>query len=216
MYVDDILISASTNEKIEKIAESLKNRFPITDLGILHHYLGVQVNINEGIYYINQSNYIEKITFSVGLQHARFSKTPLDPGYLKVRCGDKPMDNMEKYQQLIGALLYVASITRPDISASVTILSQFNKNPTQSDWTEAKRIVRYLMGTKDLKLKLGGNFDNETIEGYADADWAGYSPERKSHSGYVYLLFGGCISWACRKQSCVALSSLIAHLILYC
>lgn len=213
VYVDDILIAAKTNEKIGEIAKSLKNRFPITDLGALHHYLGVQVERNEGIYYIHQSNYIEKVASSVGLDNARSSKIPLDPGYMKARRDHEPMEKMEQYQQLIGALLYIATISRPDISASVTILSQFNKNPTQSDWTEAKRIVRYLMGTKDLKLKLGGEFNNESIEGYADADWAGYSVERKSHSGYVYLLYGGCISWTCRKQSCVALSSTEAEYI---
>lgn len=58
------------------------------------------------------------------LQDAKSSKIPLDPGYLKTRT-DKAMEDSGRYQQLIGALLYVAVNTRPDIAASVNILSQY-------------------------------------------------------------------------------------------
>lgn len=143
----------------------------------------------------------------MGLDSAKNSKVPLDPGYIKARTNGIPMTNPERYQQLIGSLLYIAINTRSDIAASVTILSRFNKNPTESDWTEAKRTVRYLLGTIELKLRLGGNYDDKILTGYADADWAGNNFDRKSNSGYVFQLFGGSISWACRKQSCIALSS---------
>ena len=150
----------------------------------------------------------------MGLQDAKFSRIPLDPGHVKARDNnDKPMKNSERYQQLIGALLYIAIDNRPDIAASVTILSQFNKGPIEADWKEAKRTVRYLMRTKELKLRLGENIENEALLGYADADWAGNNTDRKSNSGYVYRLFGGTISWACCKQTCIALSSTEAEYI---
>ena len=63
------------------------------------------------------------------------------------------------------------------------------------------------MGTKELKLCLGENIENEALLGYADADWAGNNTDRKSNSGYVYRLFGRTVSCACRKQTCIALSS---------
>lgn len=83
--------------------------------------------------------------------------------------------------------------------------------PTVADWTEAKRILRYLNGTCELKLRLGG--DETGLEGYADADWAGNVADRKSNSGFLFLLNGGLISWCARKQSCVALSSTEAEYI---
>ncbi|CAG5082651.1 Protein of unknown function [Cotesia congregata] len=53
VYVDDILIFAKTNEVIERIAKSLMKRFPITDLGVINHHLGVQRNVyfvtNDGL-----------------------------------------------------------------------------------------------------------------------------------------------------------------------
>ncbi|XP_033231491.1 secreted RxLR effector protein 161-like [Belonocnema kinseyi] len=107
----------------------------------------------------------------------------------------------------IGALLYVAVNTRPDIAVSVTILSQHNKDPTLIDWTEAKRITCYLKGTIDVKLKLRGQDAVKRLIGFAEANWAADKSDRKSNSDYLFQLYGASISWACRKQTCVALSS---------
>jgi hypothetical protein len=137
--------------------------------------------------------------------------TPLDTGYLKIARDGKPMHNGEKFQKLIGAVLYVATHTRPDIAASVSILSQKIKQPTETDWNEAKRIVRYLKGTKEFKLKLTSN--TEGLEAYTDADWAEDRTDSKSHSGFVFLYNGSAIAWACRKQTCTAWSSCEAEYI---
>lgn len=115
------------------------------------------------------------------------------------------MSNKEEFQKLIGALLYVATHTRPDIGASVSLLSQKIKQPTEIDWNEAKRIVKYLKGTKELKLKLSNN--NEGLKVYADADWAEDKSDSKSYSGFLFQYSGGTIGWACRKQSCTAWSN---------
>jgi hypothetical protein len=135
----------------------------------------------------------------------------LDTGYLKIARDGKPMHNGEKFQKLIGAVLYVATHTRPDIAASVSILSQKIKQPTETDWNEAKRIVRYLKGTKEFKLKLTSN--TEGLEAYTDADWAEDRTDSKSHSGFVFLYNGSAIAWACRKQTCTAWSSCEAEYI---
>lgn len=214
IYVDDILIVARTEDEINQIAVALNKHFQLSDLGHLHHYLGIQVEKLENIFCIHQSAYIQKVATSMGLQDAKYSKIPLDPGHIKARDNNGALiEKPERYQQLIGALLYIAVNTRPDIAASVTILSQFNKRPIEADWIEAKRIVRYLMGTKELKLQLGRDTESEALIGYADADWAENNTDRKSNSGYVYQIFGGTISWACRKQTCIALSSTEAEYI---
>ena len=81
------------------------------------------------------------------------------------------MPNNETYQQLTGALLYLAVNTRPDIAASVAILSQHNKEPTTVDWNEVKRVARYLKGTKHYELRLGQKDMSKDLIGFADADW---------------------------------------------
>ena len=72
-------------------------------------------------------------------------------------------------------------------------------------WTAIKRILRYLKGTSNFGLQY--NFDSPDCAGYSDADWAGDVGDRKSTSGYVFLLGGAAISWKSSKQSCVALST---------
>lgn len=118
------------------------------------------------------------------------------------------------YQKFIGCLLYISVNSRPDICASVSILARRVSDPTQQDWTELKRVFKYLKGTADMKLMLSSVEEKcDIFFGYADADWAENRKERKSNSGYVFKVYGGVISWCCRKQSCVALSSTEAEFI---
>lgn len=148
------------------------------------------------------------------MKDAKESKIPLDIGYAKTE-NNTNMIEKKKYQNLIGALMYIATNTRVDINASVSILSRKLNSPTELDWVEAKRIVRYLKYTKDLKLVLGSlkAEERDVLIGYLDADWAQNTANGKSNSGYLFKFNGGTISWACRKQSCVALSSTEAEYI---
>ncbi|KXJ79475.1 hypothetical protein RP20_CCG000827 [Aedes albopictus] len=113
------------------------------------------------------------------------------------------MPRNDEFQSLVGALLYIAVNTRPDIAISASILGRKVSRPTEADWTEAKRTLRYLKSTATLSLRLGSS---GPLEAYVDADWAGDKADRKSNTGFVFSL-GGSVSWAARKQPCVTLSS---------
>jgi len=77
--------------------------------------------------------------------------------------------------------------------------------------TAGKRVIRYGQGTKEIgvKYRATGDCPGNSIElvGYSDADWAGDRDTRRSTTGYVFMLGGGCISWASKLQPTVALSS---------
>lgn len=209
IYVDDIIIASNNEKCISDLYKRLCNYFELTDLGDISYYLGIKVTKDEdGIYSIDQTGYIDKIIKTYGMEDAKDSKIPLDTGYRKIKDNSDKIEK-KRYQSLIGALIYVATNTRIDITASVSILSRKMNRPTEADWIEAKRVIRYLKGTKDLKLKLGSKNEEEKgiLFGYSDADWAQDTEDRKSNSGYLFKFKGGPISWACRKQSCVALSS---------
>ena len=126
---------------------------------------------------------------------------------------EEPMDDNQEYRKLIGMLLYISVSTRPDIAASVSILNQHNAAAAKVHWNELKRIVRYLKGYKDMKLKLGSKNENVLLTGYADVDWAQNNKDGKSNSGYVFKVNGATVSWACKKEDCVALSSTEAEYI---
>lgn len=98
---------------------------------------------------------------------------------------------MEKipYQEAVGSLLYAAQVSRPDIQYAVNMVSRYNHNPGKA----VKRIMRYLNGTRDLKLTYRRNV-KEDLHGFCDADWAGVVGDRRLVTGYVFLLQGGAIT----------------------
>ncbi|XP_033222505.1 secreted RxLR effector protein 161-like [Belonocnema kinseyi] len=109
------------------------------------------------------------------------------------------------FRELIGALMYVAIGTRPDITHAVNSFSQFNGCNRNVNWTAAKCMLRYLKGTIDLKLVY--KKDNENLRGYNYADWGNCIIDRRSYTGSTFILSGAKISWESRKQRTVALSS---------
>ncbi|KAG5888857.1 hypothetical protein JTB14_031415 [Gonioctena quinquepunctata] len=106
--------------------------------------------------------------------------------------------------------------TRPDICVATSILGRNVSDPYMYDWSEVKRIMKYLNGTIDMEIKLGkisSDIDEDILYGYADADWAGDRSDRKSNSGYLFKFMGAMFDWSCKKQTCVALSSTEAEFI---
>jgi hypothetical protein len=84
----------------------------------------------------------------------------------------------------------VAVNARPDIAVSTSILARKVSCPSNSDWNAAKRIIRYLSGTKDFKLRFGSAGSSETMIGYTDADWAGDQKDSKLNTGFVFIYNG--------------------------
>ena len=122
------------------------------------------------------------------------------------------MEDNEKYRSLIGALLYIAINTRPDVAIATSILGRKVSKPTILDWNEAKRILKYLKSTQDLKLTLSSCTFGK-INCYVDADWAGEICDRKSNTGFIIRIGSSVINWVSRKQTCVALSSTEAEFV---
>ena len=104
------------------------------------------------------------------------------------------LDTKTYYQQIIATLIYAAIGTRPDITFVATRLSRFNNNPTEE---HIKYVLRYLKGTKELRIKYVGASDAGLI-GYSDSDWGENRDDCHSTSGHVFLMANGAISWASR------------------
>jgi hypothetical protein len=207
IHVDDILIAGTDKEIIKQTEEALCKHFQMKDLGEVKYFLGISIFKDKvGDYFINQENYISQIVDEAGLAEAKPSRIPLDQGYYKLEDAELLPDN-EEYRKYIGMLLYVSTNSRPDISSSVSILSQKVSKPTTTDWNEVRRVIRYLSTTRSLSLRLSNKALNEDVSFYSDANWAEDRTDRKSNSGYIGFVYGGTVTWACRKQDCVSLSS---------
>lgn len=101
--------------------------------------------------------------------------------------------------------MYAILCTRPDLAYAISQISQFSSNPSAIQKSVAKRVLRYLNGTRNFGITFDGKREL-VLEGYSDADW-GSGEDRKSISGYVFMLTGGAISWSSKKQATTALST---------
>lgn len=186
----------------------------MNDLGPINYYLGMEITKHDhGNFELNQSAYIMKIASDFGMKDAKPARTPMEVNYGKSNISE-PLANNKKYRSLIGRLLYLSVHTRPDISASVCILAQKVSQPTNEDWNQLKRIVKYLKATHQMKLKLSNvQSEDSALIAYADATLADDKIDRKSNSGRIIYLNGGTISWGCNKQGMVTKSSCEAEFI---
>ena len=122
-------------------------------------------------------------------------------------CND-PRDPIlvQKYQSLVGALLYAAMNTRPDIAYAVGMLCRAMSKPSDALFESALRVLAYLHRHKHVGLRYEAS--NSPLSGMADSDWA----VRHSTSGYVFTLSRAAISWGSKRQQTIALSSCEAEI----
>src|SRR5882724_10345706 len=120
--------------------------------------------------------------------------------------------SVRMYQALIGSLTYAATSTCPDIGYITQFLSQANKDPRQRDWDTAKRVLRYLKGTRGMGIIYQRDPDESLTRhdhavpwGYCDTNYTVDAQDRRSTSGYVFMLDGRQILWKSKKQPSVSL-----------
>ena len=94
----------------------------------------------------------------------------------------------------------MSAATRPDIAATVRVLSQYMSKPSRDHWMGVKHVFRYLKGTLKYGLKFSVNAEEPELFGYSDGDCAGDTETRRPTSGYVFQFGSGTISWSSREQ----------------
>ena len=115
------------------------------------------------------------------------------------------------YALTVGNLMYAMMCTRLDISMAISVISQYQSDPGDSHWMAVKHVLKYLKGTKD-KFLVYGDGDLQ-VRGYADSDFQSDLDDRKSTSGYVFILNGAAVSWKSTKQGSTADSTTEAEYI---
>ena len=211
VYVDYLIITGSNTEGIEGFKTSMKTQFEMTDFGLLNSYLGIEVIQKETEFKMCQSSYASKVLEEFNMEECNSAKTPMECRLRLKREGEGEEVESTYYRKLIGCLRYL-TLTRPDILFSVSYLSRFMSKPYSNHLVAAKRILRYIKGTSDYGLIYKGNEVSKLV-GFYDSDYAGDYDDRKSTSGYIFLLGSKPIAWNCSKQKVVALSSCEAEYI---
>ncbi|XP_076934027.1 uncharacterized protein LOC143600139 [Bidens hawaiensis] len=193
-YVDDIVLTASTDDLLKTIINLLSREFAITDLGHLHHFLGI---------------FIRDIIERAGLTNCKPCVTPVDTtSKLSANTGNL-LPNDTLYRELAGALQYL-TFTRPDITYAVQQVCLFMHAPRDSHFGFMKRIIRYLSSSIDHGLRIVPS-SSATLTAYSDADWGGCLDSRRSTSGYCVFLGDNLLSWSSKRQATISRSSVEAE-----
>ena len=206
IYVDDILIASKNTRKIAEIGDLLATEYEVKHLGDVKHCLGVEFRQTSGKVTMHQQGYVNDVLTRFGMAECKPVATPVDSGSKLIKNQVQSSEDLKlPYRELVGALTYLASTTRPEISFAVSRLEQFNNCFGKEHWTAAKRVLRYLKGTSDMGLSYGAAAG--PIRPHVDADWGSCAMDKRSYTGFVFLLHGGPLSWNSRKQRTVALST---------
>lgn len=235
LFVDDFITSYAREDKEEwlSIKAKLKQRFNIKDLGPAAWVLGMAIKRDRKARTItlDQELYITKALERYGLQECKPVTTPGVPGLDETSTATTEATettaavDRQLFQEMVGTLMYAAISCRPDINHAVQQLARAMQAPTAHSLQAAKRVFRYLAGTKDVGLVFGSRNGDQVADtrgrtnpfrldvcAFADADWANDRKDRKSITGWVAKVNGDPISWASKKQRTVAQSTCEAEL----
>ncbi|KAL0301601.1 UNVERIFIED_CONTAM: Retrovirus-related Pol polyprotein from transposon RE1 [Sesamum radiatum] len=205
VYVDDILITGSDIDGIEEAKTYLKKHFVTKDLGRPRYFLGIEIAHSKHGVSLSQRKYACDLLQEAGLLGTKSVDTPMDSNPDFWNDDGNYLEDKIKYRRLVGKLIYL-TVTRPDISFAVGLVSQFMDKPRSVHWEAALRILKYIKTSpgRGLLFKRHGHVK---IEAYSDADYAGSKDDRKSTSGYCTYVGGNLVTWRSKKQMTVARSS---------
>ena len=167
------------------------------DLGHLSYFLGLEITHSTDGLYITQAKYAFDLLCRAGLTDSKTVDTPVELNAHLTPSGRKPLSNPFFYRWLVGSLVYL-TVTRPDISYAVHQVSQYLSAPRSTHYAVVLCILRYLKCT----LFHGIFYSAQSplvLHAFSDANWAGDSTDRRSTTGYYFLLGSSLISWWSKK-----------------
>jgi len=211
----------------------------MTDLGLAQQFLNIRIDQNSTSIRLSQERFVTSVLKQFEMEACNGTLTPIDTvrkerltrksQFVETKLSEANQgleepcnsDQHREYQSLVGSLMYLMTATRPDLAYTISVLSKFNSSPTVQHLLQAKRVLRYIQQTKSLGLRYTApNTSSESgdrlsphLIGFSDSDWAGDLGDRKSTSGYLFMLEGTAIAWRAKKQTMVALSSTEAEYI---
>ena len=216
IHVDDILVLAKDLSYIKELYNQLADsKLEVSNLGEAKEFLGIEIirdRANKTLT-ITQKGFINKIL-------NKYNKTSLKPKSNPLQLGVKlerflenaPKEDINKYQQEIGSLIYITTFTRPDLAFPINYLARFMANPSKDHLKALDIIWAYLLNTKDYGLEYNFQSTPLNLVGYSDADCGGDSISRRSTTGIIFLLGTNkdkpiALNWLSKLQKTVALSS---------
>ena len=205
VYVDDIVVASDNSAAVSTFIHLLNNKFQLKDLGQLKYFLGLEIARSELGISVCQRKYALDILETTGLLASKPAKVPMDPNVKFSKDSGQLLDDPTSYRRLVGRLLYL-TISRPDISFAVQVLSQFMDKPRVPHLDAATQVLRYIKASPAQGLFFPV-VSSLQLKAFCDSDWAGCLDSRRSVTGFCVFLDSSLISWKSKKQTTVSRSS---------
>ncbi|MDB5911072.1 MAG: hypothetical protein JWP34_5189 [Massilia sp.] len=234
-YVDDFLVLSPSTKQIRQFKAGFGKVFKIKDLGEVNYFLGIKIIRDRAARTItlSQAAFAQRILEAKRLTNIKPAKTPLAQGSLVHACpreGTATRAERLAYASTTGSLMYLMTQTRVDYAFPLSVVSRYSHNPSDQNFLLTDHCTRYLCGTWDLALVLGGindfpqpewdnttfNIDHATtgtkrlpVNIWTDSDWKGDKFTGKSTHSYVVQLgdVKNIVSWRSKRTGRVMLSS---------
>ncbi|KAL0292595.1 UNVERIFIED_CONTAM: Retrovirus-related Pol polyprotein from transposon RE1 [Sesamum calycinum] len=199
IYVDDILLTGTSESSLYDVKQYLDGLFTIKDLGSAKYFLGLELARSSHSLLVTQHKYIQDILSDTSMLNAKVASTPFPSGLHLTHDEGALLQFPDRYRRLVGRLLYLG-FTRPDPSFPIQQLNQYMQHPRTSHWDVALHVLRYLKGSCNLGLFFPSqNFLSLTA--YSDAALASCLDSRCSITRFCVFLGGSLISWKTKKQA---------------
>ena len=213
-HVDD-MAGYGTLTALTTFEKAVESEVELEKLGRPTKLLGMELTWErDGSVKLTQQDSIGKLIKEHGIQEIPNKSIPTDSTGYSIPTetnNNEFLQDPTKYQSLVGSLLYINRMTRPDISLHVNLLGRRTSKPSLENLRTAQRLGQYLPCTKDegliLKIKESPKFPDEKgvpIKLYADASYGGENS--RSQSGSLVTLFGIPVMWNSRRQDVVSMS----------
>jgi hypothetical protein len=122
--LDDLVITGSSQKEIQKFKLEMMKMYKMTDLGLLHYYMGIEVKQRQSGLLLSQANYAKRVLEKAGMKGCNPFKIPMEPKTRLSKENTNPLVDATSYRSLVGSLMYLVD-SRPDLAFSVGYVSSF-------------------------------------------------------------------------------------------
>ena len=221
VYVDDLLIVDNNTKARNLFVGALNTRFPTEDKGDIEWFLGIKISRDRrgGTITLSQKLYVEDVVqrFAPFIRtgHCRSYVTPMEEG-IDLSNAPRPAPGTREaaalseaaktYHSVVGSILWLANVTRFDVSYAASQLSKYMSDPAPAHISAAVRVLVYLSNTAERSLTYTPR--DLPLQGLTDSSWT----SNFSVSGSMVFFRGCLVSWFAKGQKSVSLSSAEAEI----